>query len=74
MLVVCANVANLMLGRAMSQQRDVAVRQSLGAPRSRILRLVMAKGLILSFIALIAAAVFVNWASTAIVRLQPPNT
>jgi macrolide transport system ATP-binding/permease protein len=63
LLVVCANVANLMLSRAALRQREIAVRESLGAPRSRIFRMLLAEGLTLSLAALVAAWLFARWAS-----------
>ena len=66
LLVVCANVANLMLARSASRQRELAVRQSIGASRSRILRLLIAEGLVLSGAAWAAAWLMAEWASRAI--------
>ena len=63
--VVCANVANLLVARAMGRQRELALRQSLGASRARIVRGLLAEGLILSIAAWVAACVFAWWVSRA---------
>src|SRR5688572_2701310 len=71
LLVVCANVANLMLARAVAQQRDTAVRQSLGASRFRIARLVFIEGLSIAAIACAAAFALAWWAARLIPQLLP---
>jgi predicted permease len=71
LLVVCANVANLLLARSVARQREVALRLSLGAPRSRILRTLLAEGLMLSLIATAAAFAFAAWSTHAVVALFP---
>ncbi len=74
LLIVCANVGNLMLARAFARQREMAVRQSLGASRGRVLRMLLLEGFILSLSAWTAAWVFALWASHALPRLIPPNS
>jgi predicted permease len=74
LLIVCANVANLMLARAVIRQRELAVRQSIGASRFRVVRMLLAEGLVLSLAALLTAWIFASWASRAVVKLIPPNS
>jgi predicted permease len=72
LLIICANVANLILARSVARQREMAVRRSLGASHSRILRLLMSEGLVLALAASAAALLFASWATRAIVKLVPP--
>jgi predicted permease len=72
LLIVCANVANLILARSVARQREMAVRRALGAPHARIMRLLFAEGLALSLVAAVAAWLFARWATSAIVKLIPP--
>ncbi len=72
LLIVCANVANLMLARSVARQREMAVRQSIGGSRVRILRMLLAEALVLSVIASASAFLFAVWVSHAVVKLIPP--
>ena len=72
--IVCANVANLLIARAVVRQRELALRQSLGASRFRVIRGLLAEGLVLSAVAWCAACLFAWWVSRVVIRfITPPS-
>jgi predicted permease len=74
LLIACANVANLMTGQAVARSREMALRISIGAGRSRLVQLVLIES---AWIALLAAAVgwlFARWSAPFVVsRINPPD-
>ena len=73
LIVVCANVSNLLLARAVVRQRETAVRQSLGASRGRIIRMLLAEGLTLALLAWVCACLIAYWISMAAPELLNAN-
>ena len=71
--VVGANVANLMLTRGLVRQRESAVRQSLGASRGRLVRLVVIEGLAISAVAGVMALIIAAWSASFIPGLLPQS-
>ena len=74
LLVTCANVANLLLARATGQQREIALRMSLGARRSRLLHQLLVESMLLVAAAGAAALVFARWAGNLLVQTATATT
>jgi predicted permease len=74
LLIACANVANLMSAQAAAREREMALRVSLGAPRRRLLQLVLVENAMLAFAAATVGAI-VAWQSAPFVvaRINPPD-
>jgi predicted permease len=73
LLIGCANVANLLLARAASRSREVAVRLALGADLRHLLRQCVAEASVLSACATIAGVALAWWLARALVSLAPPD-
>jgi putative ABC transport system permease protein len=73
LLIACANVANLMLARATSRQREVSIRAALGASRYRLIRQMLAESLTLAFAGAIAGVAVAIGGLQMMLPLLPAN-
>ncbi len=71
MLLACANVANLMLSRTVSRQREMAVRAAVGARRWQLVRQLLAESLVLGIAGGAIGLLLAVWGTRAIASLVP---
>jgi putative ABC transport system permease protein len=68
LLIACANVANLVLGKILTRKKEIAIRSALGATRGAILRLVLAETLLLSVVGGALGLFLARFGTTLIVK------